>query len=126
MKEAKKSLIRMTAVCLVLTLCTSCIGAGNQTAKAASKPAKPKFTVKKRTKTTATLKIKKKGKVSGYHIYIKSSKKGRYQVIPSISRTVKLKKLKKNKVYYVKIRAFRVKKLKIKFGKFSKVVKISS
>lgn len=116
-------LLRAIALCLLLALCVSPFG--NVKVKAASKPAKPSFRVTKRTKTTATIKIKKKGKVSGYHIYIKSSKKGKYKVIPTISRTVKLKKLKKNKVYYVKIRAFRTTGLKIKFGKFSKTIKIS-
>lgn len=122
MKDYKKILFRTIAVCLIMVLITGSFG--NVKAVAASKPAKPSFKVTKRTKTTATIKIKKKGKVSGYHVYIKSSKKGRYQVIPTISRTLKLKKLKKNKVYYVKIRAFRTKGLKIKFGKFSKTIKI--
>ena len=122
MKKYQKRLLRIISCCLFLSLCVSLFGA-NQVI-AASKPAKPSFSVKKRTKTTATLKIKKKGKVSGYHVYIKSSKKGKYKIIPSISRTVKLKKLKKNKVYYVKIRAYRTKGIKITFGKFSKTVKI--
>ena len=122
MKQYKKLLMRATTVAILVAFCVGLLGTSK--ASAASRPAKPSFKVTKRTKTTATIKITKKGKVSGYHIYIKSSKKGRYKIIPSISRTVKLKKLKKDKVYYVKVRAFRTKGLKIRFGKFSKTIKI--
>ncbi|MDD7403838.1 MAG: CAP domain-containing protein [Butyribacter sp.] len=122
MKKHKKTGLRLLAVALLVSLSIGMLGSNK--VSAASRPAKPSFTVTKRTPTTATLKIKKKGKATGYHIYIKSSKKGKYKIIPSISRTVKIKKLKKTKVYYVKVRAYRTKGTRIRFGKFSKTIKI--
>lgn len=93
--------------------------------EAASLP-KPVFTVTKRTKTTATIKIEKKGNVTGYQIWTAASKNGKYKQVDGIrTQTCKLKKLKPNKVYYVKIRAFRTtKNFHISYGKFSSIVKI--
>lgn len=93
--------------------------------EAASLP-KPVFAVTKRTKTTATIKIEKKGNVTGYQIWTAASKNGKYKQVDGIrTQTCKLKKLKPNKVYFVKIRAFRTtKNFHISYGKFSDVVKI--
>lgn len=111
------------AAFMVLVMCV-CI-TGEQSAKAASKPARPSISLVKRTKTTAKIKIKKKGSVTGYQIAVKTSKKGKYKlVMPTRKSTFVLKKLKANKVYYVKVRAFKTRGYHIKHGKFSKPIKI--
>lgn len=92
---------------------------------AASKPARPTFKVAKRTKKSVTLKIDKTKNATGYQIFISNSKGGKYQqVAASRIRTVKLTKLKKDKSYYVKVRAFKTVGFRITLGKFSKVQKI--
>lgn len=116
MKKSKK--YYGIAMLLIAALLVGSLGM--QKADAASCPAKPSFKVTKRTKTTATIKITKKGKVSGYQVYLKSSKKGKYKLVMGMkSRTYKFTKLKKNKTYYVKVRAFRTKGARITFGKSS-------
>lgn len=123
MNQTGKRSWRGIAAVMILSLCITMFGVAD--ADAASRPARPSFKVTKRTKTTATLKIKKKGKVSGYQVYVSGSKKGKYRLIMGTkSRTVKLKKLKKTKTYYVKIRAFRTTGIRIRFGKFSSPKKI--
>lgn len=92
---------------------------------AASKPGRPSFKVVKRAKKSVTLKINKTKNATGYQIFIANSKNGRYQqTAASRIRTVKLTKLKKDKAYYVKVRAFRTVGYHITFGRFSKAVKI--
>lgn len=111
------------AAFMVLVMCV-CI-TGEQSAQAASKPARPSISLVKRTKTTAKIKIKKKGSVTGYQIAVKTSKKGKYKlVMPTRKSTFVLKKLKANKVYYVKVRAFKTRGYHIKHGRFSKPIKI--
>lgn len=123
MSRTGKNYWRGTAMVMILSLCITMFGAVG--ADAASRPSRPTFKVAKRTKTTATLKIRKKGKVSGYQVYVSKSKKGKYRLIMGTkSRTVKLKKLKKTKTYYVKVRAFRTTGIRIRFGKFSSPKKI--
>lgn len=111
-----------TMLVLLLALVIGMLG----TAKAdAAVPAKPSVSLTKRTKTTAAIKIKKKGKVSGYQVYMKSSKSGKYQLIMGMkTSTYTIKKLKANKTYYVKVRAFRTRGYHITFGKYSSVLKI--
>ncbi len=91
----------------------------------AAGPAKPVFKVVKRAKKSVTLKINKTKNATGYQIFIANSKHGKYkQTAASRIRTVKITKLKKNKVYYVKIRAFKTVGYHITYGKFSKIIKI--
>lgn len=92
---------------------------------AASKPGRPSFRVVKRAKKSVTLKINKTKNATGYQIFIASSKHGKYkQTAASRIRTVQITKLKKDKVYYVKARAFKTVGYHITYGKFSKIVKI--
>lgn len=60
MKKHKKTGLRLLAVALLVSLSIGMLGSNK--VSAASRPAKPSFTVTKRTPTTATLKIKKKEK----------------------------------------------------------------
>lgn len=123
MKRGKSTFFKSVTLCLLLAFGVSILSGGES--QAASKPAKPSFTVSKRTKTTATIKIKKKDKVTGYQVYVKKGKKGKYRLWTfSFKRTFKIKKLKAGSVYYVKIRAYRTKRLQIKKGKFSGAKKI--
>lgn len=122
--ETKQSLWRKCLAVFMVLAMSMCI-TGEQTVQAASKPARPSISLVKRTKTTAKIKIKKKGSVTGYQIAVKTSKKGKYKlVMPTRKNTFVLKKLKANKVYYVKVRAFKTKGYHIKHGKFSKPIKI--
>lgn len=123
MKTKQRMWRKCLAAFMVLVMCV-CI-TGEQSAQAASKPARPLISLVKRTKTTAKIKIKKKGSVTGYQIAVKTSKKGKYKlVMPTRKSTFVLKKLKANKVYYVKVRAFKTRGYHIKHGKFSKPIKI--
>ena len=79
MNQTGKRSWRGIAAVMILSLCITMFGVAD--ADAASGPARPSFKVTKRTKTTATLKIKKKGKVSGYQVYVSGSKKGKYRLI---------------------------------------------
>ncbi|MCI9080189.1 MAG: hypothetical protein HFH68_14985 [Lachnospiraceae bacterium] len=92
---------------------------------AASRPGRPSFKVVKRAKKSVTLKINKTKNATGYQIFIANSKHGKYkQTAASRIGTVKITKLKKDKVYYVKARAFKTVGYHITYGKFSKIVKI--
>lgn len=92
---------------------------------AATRPARPTFKVVKRAKKSVKLKINKTKNATGYQIFISNSKNGKYkQTAASRIRTVKITKLKKNKVYYIKVRAFKTVGYHITFGRFSKAVKI--
>lgn len=123
MMRRKGIFVRGIAFCLLLALCVSALSVNE--AEAASRPKKPSFTVTKRTKTTATIKIKKKDKVTGYHVFVKKGKKGKYRLWTfSFKRTFKIKKLKPGSEYYVKIRAYRTRRLSIMKGKFSGAKKI--
>ena len=111
-------------VSLMLLLALSVCTFGSGEARAAV-PAKPSVSLAKRTKTAATIKIKKKGKVSGYQVYMKTSKSGKYQLIMGMkTSSYTIKKLKANKTYYVKVRAFNTRGYHITFGKYSSVLKI--
>ena len=92
---------------------------------AASKPGRPSFKVVKRAKKSVTLKINKTKNATGYQIFIANSKHGKYkQTAASRIRKVQITKLKKDKVYSVKARAFKTVGYHITYGKFSKIVKI--
>lgn len=123
MMQRKAIFVRGIAFCLLLALCVSVLSVDE--VEAASKLKKPSFTVTKRTKTTATIKIKKMDKVTVYHVFMKKGKKGKYRLVKfSFTRTFKITKLKPGSEYYVKIRASRTRGLRIKKSKFSKVKKI--
>ena len=68
MKQRKGIFFRGITWCLLLALGISVLSGSRAEA---AKPKKPSFTVVKRTKTTATIKIKKRDKVTGYHVYVK-------------------------------------------------------
>ena len=119
----KEQLRKLGTLILILALCLTSIGTTK--VQAASKPSRPSVSLVKRSKTQAKIKIKKRGKATGYQIAVKTSKKARYRIVmPTKKRTVVLRKLKASKVYYVKVRAFRTKGYRIVHGKFSKPIKI--
>lgn len=89
-------------------------------------PAKPVVTLVKRTKKTAKIQMKKQGNVSGYQIFFKTSKKGKFRQIMGVrSQSYTIKNLKPKKNYYVKVRAFKTKNYRVTTGPFSKVITIS-
>ena len=98
----KEQLRKFGTLILILALCLTSIGTTK--VQAASKPSRPSVSLVKRSKTQAKIKIKKRGKATGYQIAVKTSKA--------------------SKVYYVKVRAFRTKGYRIVHGKFSKPIKI--
>lgn len=123
MKHWKNIFKKSIVLCLLLAMCTSLLS-GNEV-KAASSPKKPSFTVTKRTKTKAVIKIDKKDKVTGYQIYMKKGKKGKYQFCAvAFTRTCTIEKLKPNSEYYIKIRSYRTQGNSIKRSSFSTVKKI--
>lgn len=124
MTEKGKKAVQFGILFLLLT--AICVGIFASSGTEAASLPKPSVTVKKRTKTTATIKIAKKGNVTGYQIWLSTSKNGKYKQVDGIrTQTCKLKKLKPNKVYYVKVRAFRTtNNYRITYGKFSTIVKI--
>lgn len=95
--------------------------------KSGTRPKKASFTVKK---SGRRLKItnKKVSGCTGYRIYLKSGKKGKYKRVKQLTgcrkRTWKTKKLRKKKVYYVRIRAYKQISGKKYFGSYSKARKI--
>lgn len=74
-----------------------------------------------------TLTIKRNKKVSGYEVFIRKGRKGRFK-----ARRLKgwkknrltIKKLKKNSVYYIKVRAYKVIAGKKWYSVFSKLRRI--
>lgn len=93
--------------------------------ESAAGPARPEFKIVKRTKKSATLKIGKTRNATGYQIFMSNSHNGKFvQTAATRMRTVKLTKLKKNKAYYVKIRAYKTVGYRITLGRFSKTIKI--
>lgn len=108
---------------LMLLLCVSILSwpVGNVQAIG-----KTTATVSKRTKTTAELTIRKISGVTGYQVFLSNSRKGRYaQVGATRTASFKLSKLKKNKAYYVKVRAYKTSGSRIVTGKYSGIIKIN-
>lgn len=93
---------------------------------AASRPAKPKFKLLKREKKSATLKVKNSKGVTGYRIYLKTGKKGKWMLYDFAlhSSKIKIAKLKPNKVYYVRLKAWKTKRYSVRLSHYSKTVKI--
>lgn len=102
-------------------------GAYSAVHKSGTRPKKASFTMKKRGRR---LKItnKKVSGCTGYRIYLKSGKKGKYKRVKQLNgsrkRTWYTKKLRKKKVYYVRIRAYKQISGKKYFGSYSKSKKI--
>ncbi len=114
---------RIFSVILAVVMIVTCIASCEVTA--AARPARPTFKITKRAKKSVTLKIDKTRNATGYQIFISNSKHGKYQqTAASRIRTVKITKLKKDKTYYLKIRAFKTVGYHITVGKFSKVLKV--
>ncbi len=115
---------KLVIALLVLALSISAIG--TTCAEAASRPAKPKFKVMKRTKKTATIKVKNSKGVTGYRIYLKTGKKGKWKLhdFALHSSKIKLTKLKPNKVYYVKLKAWKTRGHSVRLSRYSKTLKI--
>lgn len=95
--------------------------------KSGTRPAKPKVTVK-RSGRRLKIKYKKISGASGYRIYIRTGKKGKYKRVKQYTSGKKVsytsKKLKKKKTYYVKVRAYKTINGKKYFGSYSKAKKI--
>lgn len=122
MKREKKGII-YRGISLVVMFAMITVMFGFTRAEAALP--KPVVSLSKRTKTTAKITIEKKGTVTGYRIYLKTSKNGKYQLVMGIrNNSYTFKKLKADKTYYVKVRAFRTKGVRITYGKYSKVLTI--
>ena len=69
--------------------------------------------------------MKKMSGVTGYQVFLSTKKKGKYSQIGATRTTsFKMSKLKKNKAYYVKVRAYKTSGSRIVTGKYSSVVKI--
>ena len=115
MKNCKNTFLKAVVFCLLLAFCIPVLYTGQP--QAASVPKKPSFTVSKRTKTKVTLKIDKKDKVTGYQIYMKKGKKGKYRFCSvAFTRTCTIEGLKSNSEYYVKIRSYRTQGNSIRSG----------
>lgn len=69
----KEQLRKFGTLILILALCLTSIGTTK--VQAASKPSRPSVSLVKRSKTQAKIKIKKRGKATGYQIAVKTSKR---------------------------------------------------
>ncbi len=115
-----KQIKRLLAVALVTTV--SIAGLDTVPASAMSRPS---FSVTKRAKTTASIKITKVKKATGYQIFLSNSKKGKYRQVGATRTTsFQFSKLKKNKAYYVKVRAYKTRGNRIVTSKYSAAVKL--
>lgn len=118
----KTKIIRRAVCFLAVLLCVSMMQWPEGKAKAIGKTTAG---VSKRTKTTAELTIRKISGVTGYQVFLANSRKGKYtQIGATRTSTFKLSKLKKNKVYYIKVRAYKTSGSRITTGKYSGVVRI--
>lgn len=141
MKNRNRNIRKLISAALVIALSISVVNIGRL--EAASHLPKPKISLKKRAKKSATIKLKS-GNVTGYRIYMKTGQKGKWQLQALVMRgmkgtikgklanfslgsnTLKLSKLKPKKVYYIKIRAWKSswRSRRIKLSPYSKVLKI--
>ncbi|MCI2061403.1 MAG: leucine-rich repeat protein [Eubacteriaceae bacterium] len=96
-----------------------------QSASAATRPGKVKWSSITKTPTTITLKWKKASKAKGYSVYQKKS--GKYKKIKTTTkRTYTVKKLKAFTSYSFKVRAYRMSGGKKVYGKYSSVKKVTT
>ena len=100
-------------ICKAMTL------PGSTSIKASSKAAKK----------SVTLRWKKAARADGYEIQISTKKKTGYKLAKTVSKnknTVKIAKLKKNKKYYFKVRAYKVYNNTKYYGAWSKAASIKT
>jgi hypothetical protein len=89
---------------------------------------KPKIAIKVKAKTATTKSVKlswkKSSGATGYIIYMSTSKKGKYkQVGKTTKNSIVIKKLKKNKKYYFKVKSYKkIKGQKVSYSKLTKAV----
>lgn len=104
-------------------------GSYSNIASSITKPATPVVRVK-RSGRRLKVKIKKVSGASGYRIYLRKGKSGKYKCVKtytgSKARTYKSGKLKRNKPYYVKVRAYKTFDKKKYFGTYTKTKKIKT
>lgn len=102
-------------------------GAYSTPLKSGTRPGKPKVTVKKSGRRLK-IKYKKISGASGYRIYIRTGKKGKYKRVKQYTSGKKVsytsKKLKRKKTYYVKVRAYKTINGNKYFGSYSKAKKV--
>ena len=121
-EKTKKVLCKILAVMMALAVCVVSVSPVESQAAA-----RPSLKVTARGKKSVTIKIKKKGKVSGYQIWIAKSKRGKYtQVGATKVLKYKVGGLAKEKKYYIKVRSFRTVGYRISYGKYSKPVKVKT
>ena len=120
----KRNRIKRGLFVLVLALCVSV--AGPVRTDAASRPAKPKFKLIKRDKKSATVKVSNSKGVTGYRIFLKTGKKGKWVLYDFAlhSSKIKITKLKPDKIYYVKLKAWKTKRYSVRVSHYSKTIKI--
>lgn len=87
-----------------------------------------KVRVQKASKTSVKIRWKKVKGADGYVVVRASKRKGVYKPVKTVKKgstvTCKNKKLKKQKTYYYKVRAYKKDGKKKKYGRYSKVVSI--
>lgn len=120
----QRNRIKSVMAVLMLSLCVGMMGPVR--ADATSRPAKPKFNLVKRDKKSATIKVKNSKGVTGYRIYLKTGKKGKWVLYDFAlhSSKIKIKKLKPDKEYYVKLKAWKTKRYSVRVSGYSKTIKI--
>jgi uncharacterized protein YkwD len=113
---------RAVSAALAIVLCVSAAGLVTERVQAVGRTT---VTVGKRTKSTATLKIASLKGVTGYQVFIAATAHGKYKQIGATrNNRFILTKLKKNKVYYTRVRAYRTIGTRIVTGKYSLATKI--
>ena len=126
MDTCRKIRYRMKGVIAILVLALSVSTVSVTRADAVSRPAKPKYKLIKRQKKSATLKVSNSKGVTGYRIYLKIGKKGKWKLYDFAlhSSKIKITKLKANQVYYVRLKAWKTKGHSVRVSSYSKTIKI--
>ncbi len=96
----------------------------------ATKPSTAKISSLKTKSKTVTVNWKKVSNATGYEVYMATSKNGKYSKKTTVTsnKTVKytVKKLKKNKTYYFKIRTYKTVNGKKVYGAYSSIKSIKA
>lgn len=123
--SVKNCCIKGVITILVLALCVGTVSVVR--ADAASRPAKPKYKLLKRQKKSATLKVSNSKGITGYRIYLKTGKKGKWMLYDFAlhSSKIKIAKLKPDKVYYVRLRAWKTRGHSVRLSSYSRTIKIN-
>ena len=97
-----------------------------------TKPGKVSFTsakLKSKSSKKVVLKWKKVKGATGYKVYMKTGKNGKYKLVKTFKKNSKVSyttgKLKSKKTYYFKVRAYKTANGKTANGKYSKVRKVT-